>query len=144
VGREWAYKNIKPRIICEKLLTENGASPKDYKIFCFNGEPKVIQVDLERFKDHKRNMYDINWNLLPVNYMYETEKNVLEKPLALAQMLGYAKQLSADLPFVRVDFYNVDGKIIFGEMTFYPENAIGQFQPESYDHIFGSYLQLPN
>ena len=142
-GREWAYKNITPRIICERYIEENGAPPKDYKFFCFNGKPKIIQLDFDRFRDHKRNMYDLEWHLLPFEITYSNDKAGTKKPASLHTMIEYATRLAAGFPFVRVDFYYVDHKILFGEMTFYPENALGQFRPDSYDTLLGTYLELP-
>lgn len=142
-GREWAYKNIKPRIICEKFISDNGKSPNDYKFFCFNGQPKIIQLDVDRFNGHSRNMYDTNWNLLDFELTYSKSLESIEKPEKLKEMLEIATKLSKDFPFVRVDLYNVNGKIFFGELTFYPENGNGQFRPDKYNHILGKYLTLP-
>jgi hypothetical protein len=143
LGREWAYKNIKPRLIFERyLIDENGEPPKDYKFFCFNGQPKVVQVDLERFKEHKRNMYNMNWELLEFEYSYKSSKEIIEKPYNFNSMIEIAKVLSEDFPFVRVDLYNIDGEIYFGELTFYPENGQGKFAPEEYDYVIGSELDL--
>lgn len=141
-GREWPYKNIPPRIVCEKYLEEDGDLPKDYKFFCFNGEPKVIQVDTGRFQEHQRNMYDTDWNPLNFSLQYPQGETV-DKPSRLKEMLEYAKSLSEDMPFVRVDFYQVNDRVIFGEMTFFPENGNGRFSPDTYDALLGSYLKLP-
>lgn len=142
-GREWAYKHIKPRIICEKFLEdENGQPPKDYKIFCFNGVPRFIQVDLDRFSQHKRNMYDLSWNLLDFELLYTKSPEFTEKPQNLEKMIEIAKKLSEDFPFVRVDLYNINGKILFGELTFYPGNGQEPFYPIEYDEIIGDYLIL--
>lgn len=141
--REWAYKNIKPKIVCERFLDENGEPPKDYKFFCFNGEPKVIQVDSERFIDHKRSFYDIEWNLLDIELNHEKINEDVKKPNKLETMLKYASVLAEGIPFVRVDFYHVNNKIYFGEMTFYPDNGMGRFKPEEADRVLGSYLKLP-
>lgn len=142
-GREWPYKNVEPKIICEKYIEESGQPPKDYKFFCFNGQPKIIQVDLDRFKGHKRNMYDSKWNLLDFNLMYETSSAKIEKPLQLNNMIEIVSKLSKEIPFVRVDLYQVENKIFFGELTFYPENGTGRFTPESYDDLLGSWIKLP-
>ncbi|MFT6984901.1 MAG: hypothetical protein ACJAT7_000702 [Psychromonas sp.] len=142
-GREWVYKNIPPRIICEKYLDENGKPPVDYKFFCFNGEPRFIQLDLDRFDSHKRNMYDTNWNALPFEFQHQRDLADFERPKCLELMLTYAQKLAGDFPFARVDFYLVNGKIIFGEITFHPEQGLGRFIPESYNMMLGKQLNLP-
>ena len=145
IHREWPYKNVKPRIVCEKyMVDESGTELKDYKIFCFNGEPKLIQVDYNRFSGHKRNLYDINWNYIPVSYQYPTYPNiVIKKPQKLSEMLELARLLSKNYPHVRVDFYCIRDKIYFGEMTFYPEAGFGKFNSESLEKEMGSWIELP-
>ena len=145
VCREQQYKNIKPRIICEKyMVDESGTELKDYKIFCFNGKPKVIQVNYDRFINGKKNLYDIEWNYIPVAMTYPTDPNVIiNKPSKLEEMLHLAKILSKDYSFVRVDFYSIDDKIYFGELTFTPAAGFGKFEPEEFDFEMGSWLELP-
>lgn len=143
-GREWPYKNVKPRIICEEFMVdESGVELKDYKFLCFNGEPKVIQVDYDRFSNHKRNLYDIKWNYIPVSFLVPSDKGVnIKKPEKLAEMLNLAKILSKDHPHLRVDFYSIENNIYFGEMTFYPESGFGKFSPEEYDSKMGKLITL--
>ena len=143
--REWAYKNVKRCIIAETYLEdESGTELKDYKIFCFNGEPRMIQLDYSRFNGHKRNLYTTDWQRLDVEYNNPTDKDrVFNKPVSLGEMLEAAKKLSAGLPFVRADFYDVNGSVYFGELTFYPEGGFGWFKPESFDKELGSWLKLP-
>lgn len=94
-GREWVYKKIKPCIVCEKYLEgENGQPPDDYKIFCFNGRPRIIQVDTNRFINHKRNMYDVKWNLLDFKLFYPNDEKSIQKPENLNQMLEIAEKLA--------------------------------------------------
>lgn len=144
INREWVYKDIKPNIICERYLSDTDPGGiKDYKFFCFNGVPKYIQVDSDRFIDHKRNMYDINWRRLPVDYFYSRTEELDEKPSKLEEMIEIVKKLSEGFPFVRVDLYFTQNKIYFGEMTFFPESGFGKFMPEKYDKIFGEQLILP-
>lgn len=144
-GREWPYKNVKPRIVCEKyMVDESGTELKDYKIFCFNGEPKLIQVDYNRFSGHKRNLYDINWNYLPVSIKYPSYPNIIiTKPKKLKEMLELARLLSKDYPHVRVDFYYVNNKIYFGEMTFYHGSGFEKFIPKEFEFKMGNLLKLP-
>ncbi len=144
-GKEWAYKNVKPRIIAEKYLEEFGKKVvNDYKFFCFNGKPKFIQIDMERGIEDLRCYYDLNWKKLP----FTTEKNMffedeLEKPQHLEEMIEVAQKLSDGFPFVRVDLYNINGKVLFGEMTFYPTDGRKKYIPEEYNSIIGDYLELP-
>lgn len=143
-GREWPYKYIKPRIICEKLMVdEPGQELKDYKIFCFNGEPLFIQIDYNRFKNHKRNLFNIEWDPINVSYAYPREFNTSnDKPSNWDDMLICAKKLSQETVFARTDFYSIQNEIYFGEITFFPESGFGRFMPDSYDYIFGKILDL--
>lgn len=144
-GREWAYKNIEPKIIIEELL-EDANNPEDgindYKFLCFNGEVKYIILDISRFSGHKRNIYDLDWNLLQVgtdkpNINYETQK-----PENLEDMIKIASKLCEDFPFVRVDLYTVNKKIYFGELTFYPWTGYIQFTPDDFDYQLGELFKL--
>ena len=143
--REWAYKGVKRCVIAETYLEDESHSElKDYKIFCFDGEPKIVQLDYSRFNGHKRNLYTTDWERLDVEYNNPTDKErVFQKPASLDEMLEAAKKLSVGLPFVRVDFYDVKGKVYFGELTFYPEGGFGWFKPDSFDKEMGSWLKLP-
>ena len=143
LGREWQYKNIKRIIIVEKLLIDNsGKTPKDFKFHCFNGEVKFIQVDIDRENNHKRNMYDLEWNLLDFEFNYKKGIQV-KKPLKLNELIILAKKLSSKFIFARVDFYEVNGNIYFGEITFHPESGFGKFYPKSKDLEYGQILKLP-
>jgi hypothetical protein len=146
-GREWCYKNIKPRIICEKyMVDESGKELKDYKIFCFNGEPRIVQVGYDRFiKGYKKNLYDTDWSYIPVSHNYPTNPNYkIDKPKKLNYMLKLAQVVSSEHPFVRIDFYSIETGIYFGEITFYPASGFGKFTPESYDKLLGSWINLPD
>lgn len=118
---ELHYLNIKPRIICEKYLCDKeGKMPIDYKLYCIDGKVVGILVCSEREKELKRNFFDTNWNeLMYIKDKYRN-KNDIEKPQGLDEMIKYAEILSKDFKFVRVDLYNEDGKILFGELTFTP------------------------
>lgn len=144
-GREWPYKKVKPRIIIEEYIeTPNGESPNDYKFFCFNGEPKCYKIDFDRFKNHGANYYDVNGNLLPfgeVKFPPNFDKK-MEQPKNIDIMLDFAKKLSKNIPFVRVDFYEVNEKVLFGEMTFYPASGMGEFTDESADILLGEWLKI--
>jgi len=143
-GKEWAYKNIPPRIIAEKLLKEEGQSSLiDYKFYCFNGKAKFIGLHLDRFKDHKEVFFDTDFNKLPFTKKNTPFDGELEKPAKLQEMVVLANKLADKLPFVRVDFYYVKHQIIFGEMTFYPGDGKKEFIPDKYNRIIGDYLILP-
>lgn len=136
---EWAYKNIKPRIIFEELLEFEGNTPDDYKFFCFNGKPQFIQIDKGRFTKHQRNFYDLNLSLLPVRLDYENFQDKVTTPKNFNKMIEIAKKLSKETDFIRVDLYNINGRIVFGELTNYPCVGLKKFEPSSWDTKFGSY-----
>ena len=124
--REKIYKQMTPRIIAEKYLEDETGELIDYKIHCFNGEPKFINVIVNRFSNMKLNTYDINWNFIDVTFdpHYPNDPHLnIEKPENLDQMLNFSKILSNNFNYVRVDFYIVFGKIYFGELTFTPGNG---------------------
>ena len=144
LGREWCYEAIPPKLVCEQFIQPMNAhlGLLDYKFLCFHGLPAFVQVDVNRFTGHRRNIYDLSWNLLPVEYVYDNSKKEIPQPDHLHEMIEVAQRLSEDFLFVRVDLYSED-RVIFGEMTFYPENGFGKFRPECYDREFGKRLQLP-
>lgn len=143
VGREWVYKGIPPRIIAEELLiTEDGSDLKDYKFFCFNGEPKYIQVDIDRQTDHRRLFYDLNWKRMPFSLGYPPSAEGVLPPENLQDMIAVARKLSEPLRFARVDLYSHGGRTLFGEITFYPGNGMEKFDPPEYDRILGDMLHL--
>jgi hypothetical protein len=142
--REWAYKNIKPRIICERFLRdEQGGIPDDYKFFCFDGEPHFVQIDIDRFTNHRRDLFDLEWKLLPFRLGYASSGRDIPRPGNLEQMISVARALSRGFPFVRVDLYAIRERVFFGEMTWYPEGGLGRFSPDIYDLYIGQALTLP-
>ena len=144
-NKEYPYENIRPRIIAEEYLEdESGYELKDYKIFCFNGEPKLIEVDFDRFNGHKRNVYDLNWNLIDLIIKFPGDKSrKIEKPIHFDEMLYVAAQLSKGIPHVRVDLYNVNGKIYFGELTFFHGSGMEKIDPIEWDYKLGNLIKLP-
>lgn len=145
-GREWAYYGLKTGIIVEQLLVnkeEPKAGVNDYKIFCYNGHAKYIIVDVDRYIGHKRNFYDREWNNLHITSDCSATDREIEKPDNLEKMLEIAEKLSDNFPFVRVDLYNISGKIYFGELTFYPWSGYVQFEPDSFDFELGKQFVLP-
>ena len=140
---EWQYKNIKPKIICEKYLEQIDNTLNDYKVFCFNGNPLYIQVDVDRFTNHKRTIYDINWNEMNFTYNYNKCDSKIKKPIVLDKILKLSKILSSSFNIIRIDFYIIDEKIIIGELTFTSENGMGKFDPVEYDYKLGNLIELP-
>jgi len=138
--KEWEYKDIPPRILVEEFLDPGtGAPPSDFKFFVFGGKTKFVQVDVDRHTDHKRNFYDTRWNKLDCRLVYRNFESDLPKPGTLETMIDYAQILSDGIGFVRVDLYDVRGKVYFGEMTATPENGLGEFMPPSWDSTFGEF-----
>ena len=146
LGREWAYKNIKPLLICEKYLeNEEFGELIDYKFYCYNGKPEVLFVCTGRYSVEgvKYNAYDMDWNRI---YAYKGKPGsdlAVEKPANLAAMIDIAGALSQGFPFIRVDLYSVHEKIVFGELTFYPDNGVCPFTPDEYNIFFGDLFVLP-
>lgn len=117
---------------------------KDYKFFCFNGKVKCFKIDFDRFTEHRANYYDVDGNLLPfgeADYPPNPEK-FLEIPNELHEMISCAEILAEDIPFVRVDFYDSNGRVYFGEITFYPASGFGKLVPDEWDEILGDWIQL--
>lgn len=150
-GREWPYKNVPRKIICEKYMSNpehinslQEEELRDYKFFCFNGKVKCFTVDFDRFIDHRANYYDRNKNLLPFGKCacLPDPSREVKLPDSLDQMINLAEKLAAHHRFLRVDFYDVCGQIYFGELTFFPASGLGLFQPEEWDEILGSWIQL--
>lgn len=154
-GREWPYKNVRPRILAEKFLqikntdnyfTYDGEMPGiiDYKIMCFNGNPYCCLVCLGRNSKEglHENFYDTEWKLLPVKRCNPQYKGVVEKPKHFDEMLDIAKTLSSGIRFLRVDFFENDGKLFIGELTLYPTSGFGLFIPEEWDYKLGEMIDL--
>ncbi len=145
-GREWAYTGISgSRYIVERML-ENEDNPEaginDYKFLCFNGKPEVIVYDTDRYIGHKRNFYDIGWNRIDVSSDCPQCVNDIPRPAGLDEMLAVAARLAESFPFVRVDLYYVSGRVVFGELTFYPWSGYVQFTPDSFDFRLGEYFDV--
>ncbi|MGK0235174.1 MAG: hypothetical protein ACI9EK_001706 [Psychroserpens sp.] len=141
--REWQYKYIKPCILVETLLQDdNSQIPKDYKLHCFHGRPLYIQVDSERFSKHKRCIYDRDWQYLDIEYN-KPKGDVEPPPIMLVKMFELAVKLSSAFIYVRVDFYQVNNKIFFGELTFTPEAGRGKFDSYETDLAWGKHIHLP-
>lgn len=142
---EWPYKDIKPKILAEYCIECEDGDLRDYKFFCFNGVVKFCKVDFNRFSGHRANYYDTNWELLPFGEVVcpPQSDHIEECPKNFSKMIEIAEKLSSSTPFLRVDLYNINGKIYFGEMTFYPGAGFNPFTPEEYDLKIGQLLELP-
>lgn len=146
-GREWPYKNVKPRIIAEQYMEDyETAELRDYKFFCFNGEPKALFVATERQvsgEEVKFDFFDMDYNHINVKNGHPNAKVHPEKPKQFELMKDLSKKLSKNIPHVRVDFYEVNGKVYFGEMTFFHFSGFVPFEPEEWDYKLGEWINLP-
>ena len=143
--REWPYKNIKRRIIAETLLeNKDGHEINDYKFFCFHGKVKFFKIDFNRFIDHHANYYSPLGTLLDFGEadLVPISTADVKIPDNLPTMIKLAEKLAANEPFIRIDLYNVNGKIYFGEITFYPASGMGRFTNEHIDQEIGSYIHM--
>ena len=144
--REWGYKHIKPRIICEQLIRTNDKNPpRDYKLFCFDGEPKFFYVASDRGRGTKFDFFDMEWNKYPVMQRYPNSDYVITRPKKWDEMVECARKLSKGLLHVRVDFYvDSEDNIFVGELTLCHLGAFEKFKPAEYDKYFGQFLNLPS
>lgn len=143
--REWPYKNVKPRIIVEKFMVEEADDDlKDYKFMCFNGAVKCAFTCTERFSEDglKVTFFDEQWNELPFTRKYPRAEKPVEKPLHFDEMKKIAEKVSHNIPFIRVDFYEVNGKLFIGELTLFPGSGLEVFEPAEWDSILGRWINL--
>lgn len=143
--REWPYNLVPRKIFAEQYINDDSNGDlKDYKFFCFNGVPRFLKVDFDRNTNHRANYYSLTWNLLPFGEAAcpPDPARIIEKIPNLNQMIELATKLSNNFPFVRVDSYNVNGKIYFGEMTLFPAAGFGHIVPETADFDIGHLLNL--
>lgn len=145
-GREWPYKDVKPRIIAETYMEDSADGElKDYKFFCFNGIPKLMQINSKRNTGHQKvDFYDMEFNHLDMKGKAPNSDILLRKPKNFEKMIELAKILSDGFIHVRVDFYEVNGNVYFGELTFYHHSGFMPFKPEKWDYILGEWLVLPD
>ncbi len=146
LGREWAYRDIAPKIIVEEFLedSENRYDGiNDYKFICFGGKVSHVVFDADRYVGHKRSIYDADWNYVDVGTDCEQLGDVVPKPEGFEEMKRIAQDLSRDFPCVRVDLYWVNHRAYFGELTFYPWTGYIVFDPDSFDLELGSHFVLP-
>lgn len=142
--REWVYKDIPPCIIAEEFI---GDDLQDYRVYCFNGEPKIVysytnKSNKEGTKPEPEycDIFDTDWNPIPYRQNSPARGNV-PRPDHLEEMLECARKLSVNIPFVRVDFYD-NGKVLFSECTFYPGGGMSKFRPQEWDFKLGSWINL--
>lgn len=147
-SREWPYKNVKPRIIAEQYMEDSKTSElRDYKFFCFDGEVKALFIATERQKkgeETKFDFFDADFNHLDIRNGHPNASKPIEKPVKFEEMKILAAKLSVGIPHLRVDFYEVDGKVYFGELTFSHWSGMKPFDPVEWDVKFGEWIKLPN
>lgn len=138
-GREWFYYDQKKYLLAEKLLSFSGGVPPDFKFYCARGRVELVQVDLSRFEEHCRNLYDRDFNRLDVDLVYRAGPDI-QKPKNYEDALEVAEVLSRDFDFIRVDLYLLDDGVYFGELTNTPEGGFGRFSIKSFDFTLGGKL----
>jgi len=145
-NREWPYKNVERKVFAEAYMEDEFGELRDYKWFCFDGKVKALFIASDRSKgEHavKFDFFDENYNHLPFTNGHPNANIPPQKPKSFEIMKQLASKLSVGIPHVRIDFYNVNGKIYFGEMTFFHWSGMTPFEPEEWDRIFGSWIKLP-
>ena len=143
-GREWVYKDMPRSIVIEKYLEDETGELRDYKFFCFNGQPRFMQLEVGRNTAHNtRNFYDMDWKLMPFGKELPHNPNLnVPKPTLFDEMKKIAENLCKPFQFVRVDLYQASGKVYFGELTFFPAGGAPDFVPDQYDEIVGDMWEL--
>lgn len=143
-NREWVYGRMPRRVIVEELLADaDGAIPDDYKFFVFHGKCAFIQVDAGRFGRRTQDFFRPNWQHVPLSGGPPWADREPAKPSRLSEMIDVAERLGADTDFVRVDLYDVDGRVVFGELTSFPAGGDSPFDPESFNEEFGLQWTVP-
>ena len=141
-GIEWCYKDIPPKIIAEEYMQQLDGDLYDYKFLVYGGKVKNLFIVSDRFNKKYFDFYDREYNRLPFKRLYNNSPNGIEKPANYEKMVELAEKLAEGLPFVRVDFYSVNDKIYFGEMTFYPGGGFEPFEPVEWDYKLGDMIDL--
>ena len=145
MSREWPYKDVRPRIIAEKYMEDSSSVNLNvYKIFCFNGEPRIFQtIQNDKTPQESIDYFDTEWNRLDLRQNFPNSEQPLPKPATLSEMLRIAALLSQGMPFIRTDLYEINGKVYFSELTFYSDTGLAKFDPPEWDEILGSWIKLP-
>ena len=145
IGREYPYKNIKPMIMAEKYMVPKGSSDiNDYKFFCFNGKPEVMFIATDRSTDVKFDFFDMNFNHLDIENIHPQAGKTIEKPKLFEEMKEIASKLSQGMKFVRIDLYEIEGKVYFGEFTFFHGGGFWLFKPDEWERKLGDWIELDN
>ncbi len=144
---EWPYKNIKPRVFAEQYMTDSHQEGDltDYKFFCFNGRPVYCQVIKNRSSKETIDFYDMSWRHMPfigLNPSAMPSATLIPKPSELEEMITIAEKLSNNIPFARIDLYDINNRVYFGEITFYPASGFGFFYPEEWNEVLGSLIDI--
>lgn len=143
MGFEPVYKDLKPRIIAEKHMAPDGETAiNDYKFFCFDGKPEMMFVATDRSDDCRFDFFDMDFNHLEFENIHKNSSKIIEKPEKFEEMKDLSAKLSQGMKFVRIDFYEINGKIYFGEYTFFHGSGYGRFEPVEYDLKVGELLKL--
>lgn len=142
IGREWPYKDIKPRIVCESFISDGDSTPNDYKVLCFHGKARLIQLHIDRYGNHTQDYYDDKWNKLTISQLGTTSEVIYEKPPLLEKMIGLSEKLAENMAHLRVDWYMADGKLYFGELTLYDASGFDSFDDENDEILMGSWISL--
>ena len=145
-GREWPYKDVPRKIICEQYMEDDSdGNLNDYKVCCFNGKAMCSFVNTDRFngKGLKVTFYDRDWNVLPFTRHYPKANESIDKPVNYDKMIEFAEKISKEMPFGRIDFYEVKNELYFGEITFYPGSGMEEFTPKQADYSLGEWINIP-
>ena len=143
--REWPYKGIVPRIIAEQYMEDESGELRDYKFYCFNGEPKVMLLASDRFSEHNFNYFDMNFNQLPIHSSVGGKSEIVfKRPLQFDEMIDVSRKLSQGFAHVRVDLYCINQKVYFGELTLYDSSGFDNLSSDVEDLRWGSWLNIYN
>lgn len=143
-AREWPYKNVKPRIICEKFISDKDTTPDDYKVLCFNGKAKLIGVHIDRFGNYCLDNYDREWNKTTIGKDGPMSDKIYEKPKQFENMIKLTEKLAVDISHVRIDWFIIKNKLYFGEITLYEAAGFDHFDNKEDDYFLGSWIKLPD
>lgn len=145
IGREYPYKNIKPMIMAEKYMVPKGSSDiNDYKFFCFNGKPEIMFIATDRSTDVKFDFFDMDFNHLDIENIHPQAGKTIEKPKLFEEMKEIASKLSQGMKFVRIDLYEIEGKVYFGEFTFFHGGGFWLFKPDEWERKLGDWIEIDN